>query len=286
MTTAPLNAEQIKQNLLRQWNAVAPAWQQWWDIWQSATQPISERLVALAGVQPGHRVLDIATGLGEPALTAAQRVGATGRVVATDFSPGMLNKARERAAAVGVANVDFYRLDAESLDLPGELFDAVVSRWGITELPNLALALQKIEQQLASGGSLAVAVWSSPAAVPFIGIPVAILRQRFAVPPPAPGTPSPFSLGDQAKLAAVLTQAGFADVQVETQPVTFLFPSFGIYRTFLEDVVPVVRGVLGNQPADQQAAAWQAIAEAVQPFVQADGTLQIPNSTICATGKR
>jgi hypothetical protein len=107
----------------------------------------------------------------------------------------------------------------------------------------------------------------------------------FEVPPPAPGTPSPFGLGDKSRLADVLTDAGFEEVSVENQTINFEFPSFEIYRTFLEDIAPVVRNVLGNQTADKQAEAWQAVSDSVQTFTRNDGSLLIPNEVFCAVGK-
>jgi ubiquinone/menaquinone biosynthesis C-methylase UbiE len=80
--------------------------------------PLSERLLELAEVGPGDRVLDIATGIGEPAVTTARRVGPEGRVLATDIAPGMLEIGRERAAELGLDNVEFWEADAEALELP------------------------------------------------------------------------------------------------------------------------------------------------------------------------
>lgn len=109
MNTQSFDSDQFKESWLQEWDAVAPAWQQWWNIWDVATQTISERLIELAELKTGQRVLDIATGLGEPAVSAAHRVGSTGRVVATDFSPAMLKLARERATAMGIENIEFHQ---------------------------------------------------------------------------------------------------------------------------------------------------------------------------------
>ena len=84
-----------------QWDRVAAGWQTWWRTIEDAAQPVSRRMLALAAVAPGQRVLDIATGIGEPALLAARRVGPQGRVVATDIAPAMLEIARERARSLG-----------------------------------------------------------------------------------------------------------------------------------------------------------------------------------------
>lgn len=286
MSSQSFDSEQFKNNRVQAWDSAAPAWQHWSEVWDVATQHISERLIELAGIEAGQHVLDIATGLGEPAVSAARRVGSAGHVVATDFSPAMLELAGERAAAMGIKNIEFRQVDAEQLDFQGERFDAVLSRWGVPEFPEVSVALRKIHQHLLPGGRLAIAVWAPPPEVPFLAVPSGIVRQLFDVPAPAPGTPSPFSLGDRTKLEDELTQAGFVDVRLENQIVTMEFPSLESYRGYLEDASPIVREVLVKQPAEKQAKAWLTIARSMQKFARADGTLKIPNGTICAAGKR
>jgi ubiquinone/menaquinone biosynthesis C-methylase UbiE len=89
----------------QEWNSVAPAWQEWWKTIERGTEGVSRRLVELAKIKPGSRVLDIATGMGEPALTAAKLVGKSGHVLATDISPQMLTFAKQRAISLGLQDV-------------------------------------------------------------------------------------------------------------------------------------------------------------------------------------
>src|SRR3954470_6086221 len=98
------------------WNNAATGWDKWQKHLLEWTGHVSDRLVELAGVEPGSRVLDVAAGLGEPALTAARKAGPDGSVVATDISPAMLAHARERASAAGVANIEFIECEASKLD--------------------------------------------------------------------------------------------------------------------------------------------------------------------------
>ncbi|MDX1417894.1 MAG: class I SAM-dependent methyltransferase [Candidatus Promineifilaceae bacterium] len=285
MNTHAFDPDQFKENRLQRWDESAPAWQRFGEIWDRATQHISDRLIELAEIETGQRVLDIATGLGEPAVSAARRVGSTGQVVATDVSPVMLALARERATAIGIDNIEFQQIDAEQLDFPGASFDAALSRWGITEFPNLSVALQRIRQHLSTPGQFAAAVWAEPAEVPFLAKPAGVLRQLFDVPPPLPGTPNPFSLGDRKQLEQALAQAGFTKIHCETHTVTIEFPSFAAFRSYLEDASPLIQDILSKQPAERQAEAWQAIADAFQQYSQHYGSLQIPNGTLCAVAK-
>lgn len=131
METNTTEAADFREAQRRSWNNAATGWRTWADRMLEWTGHVSERLVDLAGVEAGSRVLDVAAGLGEPALTAARRTGPDGSVVATDISPEMLGYARERVAAAGVSNVEFLEREASKLEFPEASFDAAVSRWGI-----------------------------------------------------------------------------------------------------------------------------------------------------------
>jgi ubiquinone/menaquinone biosynthesis C-methylase UbiE len=81
------------------WDNVARGWQKWWKTFEKDAQKVNERLVELAEIKQGDRVIDIATGIGEPAITAAKKVGIEGYVLATDISPQMLAIAKERTVS-------------------------------------------------------------------------------------------------------------------------------------------------------------------------------------------
>src|SRR6478735_7383629 len=156
----------------RNWDSAAVGWNEWREFNDRADRHISERLVELAGVQSGSRVLDIAAGYGEPALTAARKAGTEGRVMATDISAEMLAFGRERAAAAGLGNVEFMESDASSLDFPPESFDAAVSRWGIIFEPDAEAAAGRIRGFLKPGTRIAISSWGEPEHVPFLSIPM------------------------------------------------------------------------------------------------------------------
>jgi ubiquinone/menaquinone biosynthesis C-methylase UbiE len=128
MKPKAINPVDFRETQQKQWDSAAVGWKEWSEFTESAGAHICERLVELADVQPGSRVLDVAAGYGEPALTAARKAGPTGRVVATDISAEMLAFGRERAAAAGLGNVEFLESDASSLDFAQASFDAAVLR--------------------------------------------------------------------------------------------------------------------------------------------------------------
>jgi ubiquinone/menaquinone biosynthesis C-methylase UbiE len=128
--TSPFNIpdpNQFKDSQRQSWNSVSEGWQRWWRTFENGAQNISSRLVELSNTKPGDKVLDLATGIGEPAVTAAKMVGSNGHVLATDISPQMLSITKQRAASLGLENIiEIKESDAETIDLPVSTFNAVL----------------------------------------------------------------------------------------------------------------------------------------------------------------
>src|SRR5512135_190624 len=102
----PFNAEQYKQAQRDLWNENSAAWYRWTPTIQTWFRPVTDRMVELAQLKPGQLVLDIATGAGEPSLSAAVRVGRQGYVLATDLSENILQYAQRSANTMGLKNFE------------------------------------------------------------------------------------------------------------------------------------------------------------------------------------
>lgn len=275
-----------KEEQRQQWDRVASGWKKWWSTIENGAQHISSRMIELAEVRPGHRVLDIATGVGEPALLAASRVGPAGQVVATDLSSGMLDIARERATALALTNVQFTEADAERLDFPGGSFDAVFWRWGLTDLTDPLNALLAIRRMLAPNGSFVTAVWEAgPKARPLASVATTVAREMFDEPLPGPEERSPSESVEHA-LTRDLTHAGFSDVRVEEMTLTLDFASTDDCTRYLEDVSPAFSALLSGKSSGQRTEFRRRLADRLQQYVTTDGRVRIPNATLCAVGRR
>ena len=258
---------------------VAAAWGRWASTFERGAHAVSEQLVAAAHVRPGCSVLDLGTGPGEPAFTAAKVVGPSGNVVGIDISPAMIALARKRAEREGVGNVEFAAADAGAYN-GGRTFDAIVSRFGLQFLPDLDAALLHYRASLRDGGRFAAATWGAPPDVPMISLPVALGAQQFGLtPPPIEG--GPFALHDAAGLRQRFIAAGYRDVDVQEMVVPFPFVSASEYVTYMADVAPPFRMLL-EQLAPAQGAALRADVEeaATARFSSSDGALRIPNRVI------
>jgi ubiquinone/menaquinone biosynthesis C-methylase UbiE len=280
-------AERHRDNQRKNWDSVATGWKKWWKTFENGGQKVSDKLVELAGVKSGQRVLDVATGIGEPALTACRRVGDSGYVLATDISPEMLAIGEERARNAGLNNIEFKEGDMATIVLPHSSFDSALCRWGLMFLPNLSTALNNIQRSLVSGGKFAAAVWAEPTKVPQLNIAMSIVRQYLQLPLPPTETPGPFSLADSDKLKNFLQQAEFNDVKKENILVTFEFDSAEDYVTFTQDIAAPVSMMLANETAERKSEIWNIITDRVKSeYTRNDGHVILDNEAICVVANR
>lgn len=156
------DAAKYKSAQREQWNKDGAAWRRWSPTLERWYGDLTRQMLDLAGVGPGQRILDIAAGAGEPAVSAAQRVGPGGYVLATDISEGIVELALEVARERGLDQVEARVMDGEKLDLPDASFDAVLCRLGLMYMPHPVTALGEWRRALKAGGRVAVAVFSTP----------------------------------------------------------------------------------------------------------------------------
>jgi ubiquinone/menaquinone biosynthesis C-methylase UbiE len=280
-----LDPVEFRDGQREQWNRAATGWDKWSELIDKGASRVSERMVELAGVEPGSRVLDVAAGYGEPSLTAARAVGPEGEVVSTDISGEMLAFGRERAAAAGVDNIEFVESDAAGLDFGDDSFDAALSRWGIIFEPDGEAAAGRIRGFLRPGARMAISSWGPPEAVPFLGIPVRTAMQRLDVSPPPPGTPGPLSRPTPEAVGSLLDGGGFSEIDVEEAEVTMEWPSPEEFTTFVKEIAPPIRAMIDPHPQQVQDETWQAITDAVRAEAAQDGTVSMTSLALLAVGR-
>jgi SAM-dependent methyltransferase len=284
MESRTIDAVEFRDGQRTQWNTAATGWRKWSELIDTAAGTISNRLVELAGVKPGNRVLDVAAGYGEPSLTAARAAGPDGSVVATDISAEMLSYGQERAAAAGLENIEFVESDASSLDYPEDSFDAAVSRWGIIFEPDGEGAAARVRGFLKPGARMAISSWGSPDRVPFLAIPMRTAMEKLQVPPPPPGTPGPLSRPTPEALGGLLGAAGFSDVSVEEATVTLEWESAEEFTTFIREIAPPITAMISPHPKDVQDETWAAITDAARKAA-GDGAVSFSNLVLLASGR-
>jgi ubiquinone/menaquinone biosynthesis C-methylase UbiE len=288
MVSSTFDPSEFKMAQRAGWDSVAEGWKEWWESIEKGAQKISQRLIELAEIRPGHRVLDVATGIGEPSLTAAKVVGTGGHVLATDISSQMLAIAKERAIALRLQDiVEFKESDAENLDLANSSFDTALCRWGLMLIPNLDAVIGKMYSSLVSGGRFAAAVWADATKVPVISMATRVIGSQIQMSASPPGVPNPFSLADTNKLENSLARAGFRNIHIDTVIVTFEFESGEDYCRYCQSASPSARIALSKVPEERKGDVWRKVAEeAARSYGTANGLIKMDNESICIVGTR
>jgi len=284
-----IDPKKYKVGQRQDWNSVANGWQKWWKTTETAGGNISRRLIELAEIKQGSRVLDIATGIGEPSITTAHQVGKSGHVVAIDISPQMLSIAKQRAISLGLQDViEFKEGDTETIDLQTSTFDAALCRFGLMFLPNLGAGLSNIYKSLREGGIFATAVLASPDKVPFISLALNTALKETNSPPPSINTPGPFSLSDENLLNDSFIKSGFEDITIERLDMIFDFDSAEEYTNFVCETVAPIQTILSNHSHDKRRGILRAITdEAANRYANKDsGSVSLSNEAICIAGRK
>ena len=267
-TTQPVfDAVKYKQTTLEQWNNAAEAWDRWGSLLSRWLGPATETMLDMAGITRGSRVLDVAAGAGEQTLATARRVGPEGHVLATDFSPVILEYADRAARLAGLDNVGTHNIDGECLDeLDAGPFDAVISRVGLIYFPDQQKALRGMGSRLRDGGKAAAMVYSTAECNGFFSLPVSIIRRRAQMPPPLLGQPGPFSLGKPEVLEKAFADAGFRDIRVERVDAPVRLSSASECLQFEQESFGALHQMLGGLSGIEKDQAWEEIEQTLQRF--------------------
>lgn len=245
------------------WTARAALWSERPPVRNTTSLATSALMLATFDLRPGMRVLDVACGPGEPAVTIAAGIAAVdGQVVATDLVDEMLAMARENARERGVTNITFQQADAEALPFPDASFDAVTCRHAIMLLPDAPQALREMRRVLVPGGR-AVCLLSGPPEESARERPLLIVRTYVAIPQGPPGAPDRFRFSGPGELAEQLRQAGFRAVTdaVHTLPIEWTGTVEERWESALRNVRRVGRAV-ASLPEEQQQELKQEVLDA------------------------
>jgi ubiquinone/menaquinone biosynthesis C-methylase UbiE len=278
------DAKRYKETTREQWQAAAEAWNRWDPTIARWVGPATEQLIDMMRVKPGDAVLDVAAGSGSQSLRLAARVGAKGRVVATDISSNILEFARANARAAGFSNVEIRVVDGEELAVDDSTFDAVMCRLGLMYFPDRDRSLTAMRRALRPGGRVGGMVFTTPERNQFFSIPLSVIRRHAGLPAPAPGQPGPFSLGS-GLLEEALAQAGLREIESRIVPAPLRLASAAEFLKFEKESFGALHQMLADLEQAQQDAAWAEIEREFRVF-ERDGVCELSSEVVIATGMR
>ena len=199
---------------------------------------VQSDLLAKLAPRPGESILDLGTGPGEPAMTIAAELSASGHVLGVDISENMVAIARHVAQARQLANVEFQTMDCADLKLPNGAFDGAVSNFGFQIFTDPEKAAREVHRVLKPTGRLAVSVWSTGDRVPFLHAIIAPMLEH-AEPDETGYIPTPYETGAPGEMVAFLEAAGFHDAQEERKQYTMNFADERDYLDTLLTATPI-----------------------------------------------
>ncbi|HWG09247.1 MAG TPA: class I SAM-dependent methyltransferase [Solirubrobacteraceae bacterium] len=277
------DADAHRDASLHGWEEAAAGWVRSQDLLREFGAPVSHWMLDAVAPQPGQRVLELAAGLGETGLLAAELVAPVGGAIISDQAEAMLAGARERAAQLGLSNVEFQVINAEWIDMPVASVDVVLCRWGYMLMVDPAAALGETRRVLRSGGRLALAVWDAIDRNPWAQLPGLELRERGLVPQPQPGVPGPFALGSAEVVSELLERAGFAEANVEALDLHRHHRSFEEYWQSTLDLSRITHDAVLSRPQAEVEQIEQAVKKRFERYEAPDGSLDIPARTLLAS---
>lgn len=233
-------------------------------------------LLGAASPRAGERVLDVATGPGEPALSIGPLVGAKGSVVGIDLSERMVELARQNAK--GRDNVEFRVMDAEKLEFPDASFDLAVCRFGLQIVTDPDRAIQEMRRVLRPGGRMAATVWGPGERVPAIDVIVAPMLE-FAEPDETGYIPTPYEMGGEDELVEILRKAGFRDPAEKRVTHEFTFRDG---KTFFDAILkgtPIGHSLLEEDEPTQKAVLAKT-AKNLEKWTLPDGSIRVPAEAV------
>jgi SAM-dependent methyltransferase len=270
---------ELSQETRARWAAAARGWEAHADMYRRTTMPVSAWMVEAIAPQPGHTVLDIAAGMGDTGFFAAELIQPGGTLICSDMIPDMLSAAQRRAEKLGIRNVRFRQIDAQSIDQQAASVDGVLCRWGYMLMPDPEAALRETRRILRTGGRVALAAWTAAEDNPWISLPIGELIARGMVEPPDPSQPGQFTWGQEGLIAEHLDAAGFVDYQLDVVDFAFTYPSIDGWWQVLVDMAHTVREAAAAMDADTTADLLATLREAAAAWTGEDGALAIPART-------
>jgi SAM-dependent methyltransferase len=273
-------SDDIRQQSRARWTATAKGWGVRADQLRRATMPVAEWMVDAIAPQPGDTLLELAAGPGDTGFLAAELVKPGGTLICSDFVPEMLNVAQERAQALGLDNVRFKQIDAETgIDIEAASIDGVLCRWGYMLMADPVTALLQTRRVLKPGARLALAAWTSPDENLWSALPARELIRRGLEERPDPDAPGQFAWAPEGVIGERLEEAGFVDYEVAAVDFTVAYASLEDWWASTRDMSMRFADATAGMDSGTTSEIQAALAEAAAPFTDGDGAIALPART-------
>jgi ubiquinone/menaquinone biosynthesis C-methylase UbiE len=280
----PANLDTIRDQQRETWDRFSAGWKKWDDMVLGWLAPFGDALIRQANLHDDSRILDVASGTGEPGLTAAALVP-RGRVTVTDLSERMLAVAAENAARRGLRNFETKVCDAGALPFTDGSFDAVLCRFGFMFFPDIGLAAHEFARVAKAGARVCAAVWTAADQNPWAATILGIIARHVEMPAPSPGSPGLFRCAPEGLMRAAFAEAGLRDIREEVVSNVMVHDTPEQYWQFMTEIAAPVAAALAKADAAAQERIHGEVVDLVRRSMR-DGTVQMLSTAMVIVGTR
>ena len=276
--------EEIRNQQKATWDKFSPGWRKWDEFTMNFLKPMGDAIIQYIHVKPTDKVLDVATGTGEPGLTIAASVP-QGKVTGQDLSDGMLQVAREHAAQKGLKNYDTVSCDISELPFADGSFDAISCRMGFMFFPDMEKAASEMVRVLKPGGRLATSVWAGPANNFWITAMMGAIGKNVELPPPPPGSPGMFRCAQPGLIASLLKKAGLKNVTEQEVNSRVAYEGIDHYWTMMNEVAAPVVAAMSKATEETKMKIKADLTASLKDRASSD-SIEMPYSSIIVMGEK
>lgn len=260
------------------WHSIAEKF----DMWLPQIEPVGEAMLVALQAQAGDKVLDVASGTGEPALTLAQRMGDV-EVTGTDAAEGMVQVAQGKVDKLALKNVCFKTMPGESLDFADASFDKLICRFGIMFFKDTAKGLREMYRVLKPGGRFCFAVWNTPETMPLMNWSYQAFQGKIPIAS-LPALDVITSLGAPGLFDNLMKQAGLQVESIIPKKLNYTFDSFDHFWQ-ISEASDILKAQFDALPANLKDTVRDEIADFARNYISEKG-MHVPHEYLLASGTK
>jgi ubiquinone/menaquinone biosynthesis C-methylase UbiE/rhodanese-related sulfurtransferase len=276
------NAKKYKQKQKTVWDALADVYDQ---SYSTLAHPATMQMILGAKLQPGDVILDLASGTGADAFTAAPFVGDTGKIIGIDIAENMIALAKDKARARGITNCEFHVMDAEDLTFGNAMFDAAVSKWGLMYFPDCHKALKGVLRVLKPGGRLSALVVGRQERARFMTVGALAAYKINPALVVAEDGPNVFQFGPDGAIEALLNAAGFVNIRSRRFALMISCADGEKYWELLTNGIGNFADKLRRGDPGQLESVRRGAVEQAEKYNSPDG-IRLPLEVVCTYAEK